>query len=173
MTSTAKPTSKRAEKNSSHKPATTNTKTTARGVRPSPTQSTSEPSEAKKRGVDSSLRVSVNRHGILAAESCRAFMISRQNARGLLSELYQRVGINGTCALLSVPEWKARGWIAGERWAMYPVERKAIWLVWSMIVEPQNLRSLFDVATFGRYLPTTRAPELRAEPTAGGIRKVA
>lgn len=110
---------------------------------------------------------SVNSTGILASEACRVFQHSKKQSLALMQEVANRVGIEGTAALLSLPTWKVKQLLAGDRMTLWPGERKLIWLIHCLVFDPSRLRSLFDVATFGRYLPSSCG--VRA--TRGSVRK--
>lgn len=100
---------------------------------------------------------------ILSAEARRAMLPARKETLSQISDLHSALGIEGISGLLSVEARKVRNWLSGKpNWAIYPPERKLIWVLHSMVFHPERLRSLFDVATFGRYLPD----DMRGLPAA-------
>lgn len=82
---------------------------------------------------------------------------SRQEALRMLTELFLSLGQHEVASLLSCPSYVIQGWLAG-RVKLWPRDKRIIWLTWSLVFKPANFRSLFDIATFGRYLPSCGVP---------------
>ena len=68
----------------------------------------------------------------------------------MLREIQAVAGVPGCSALLSEHNWMIAGWIAG-RAKLRASDKKAIWLVHSLMFHPEHLSSLFHIATFARF----------------------
>jgi hypothetical protein len=63
--------------------------------------------------------------------------------------LHQRLGRHGVSAVLGVPWRTLLGWRDGK--VPSAVAMRTIWLIWCLVLHPERLRSLFDIATWGQF----------------------
>jgi hypothetical protein len=75
--------------------------------------------------------------------------IPRHAAIALLEQIIAEVGISGAASCLSHPDWLVSAWLAGS--AIRAHDKKAIWLIHSLMFRPEVLSSPFHIATFGRF----------------------
>ena len=69
----------------------------------------------------------------------------------MLSDLDQRLGRDGACMLLGCPMQSWRRWCAGIA-VPNAVSVRGIWLAWCLLLHPDRIPTLFDVATWGRFI---------------------
>ena len=67
----------------------------------------------------------------------------------MLRSLVGRIGYDGTRLMLGVPARTFDCWRAGKRPEASP--RRLIWICWSLVFRPSNLKSLHTIATWGRF----------------------
>ena len=75
----------------------------------------------------------------------------------MLWDLRRAFGEVPTCWLLGLPVQTFRGWMGGRRVPGAGI--RAVWLVHCLALRPERVRSLFDLATWGRFRVERRAHE--------------
>jgi len=78
----------------------------------------------------------------------------------MLAELGQEFG-HDLATLLGVPVLTLRGWRKGKN-GPCAASRKTVWLTWCLLLHPEKVKTIFDLATWGRFQPTL--------PSSWGIR---
>ena len=99
---------------------------------------------------------------------------SRRSAERMVREIIAEVTLPGCSALLSEQDWMVAAWIDGKA-KLRASDKKAIWLIHSLIFHPEHLSSLFHVATFARFWcgPYTDTGGLKRKRTRGSFPKPA
>lgn len=104
----------------------------------------------------SSYRSYVARKPNLAPSLSYNLGVSREISVILINEMLQKHGYDAVTFLLSVDSWVLKDWASntgnGERKVpMRARDRKLIWLVHSLLFNPELVSSPFHIATFGRF----------------------
>lgn len=71
-------------------------------------------------------------------------------ASAMLADLCALVGDYHTALLLHVPRCQVRAWKAAGK-PPGPRIRGCLWLVWSAVCRPGQVRTVFDIETWGRF----------------------
>ena len=69
----------------------------------------------------------------------------------MLAELAGVMGWRGVASVLGISIRTLDSWRKGENGPSAGA-RKLVWLVWTLVFHPEKLRSLFDVATWGKFV---------------------
>jgi hypothetical protein len=70
--------------------------------------------------------------------------------RSMLAALERRFGSIGARDLIGLDSNIWHDWRIKKRKPSFPA-RKAVWLVWSLTLHPEQVTSLWDIATYGRF----------------------
>ena len=84
----------------------------------------------------------------------------------MVDDLLSKFGRHDTVALLGIPWITVRCWQARRR-KPDACSRRAIWLVWCVVLHPERLESLEDLATWGRLKTEVRRVERPAREWTG------
>ena len=76
----------------------------------------------------------------------------------MLDDLIQFLGFRSAAAVVGVPGLTLRGWQQRRKNPSYAAKR-AIWLVWCLLLHPDRLTSLEDLVTWGRLKTVRRLVE--------------
>lgn len=75
----------------------------------------------------------------------------------MLRQLVAAFGsFDAAAAFIGLPDRDLQGWLlpgGGSDRHMTYAARRVIWLMWSLTFKPQNVRDVFTVATWGKFLP--------------------
>ena len=100
--------------------------------------------------VESPISLCVADDRDLSASLATTLAPSRASTCRMLVEIIGSIGLPGAAACLSVPMWLVSRWLAVQA-PLRARDKKAIWLIHSLIFHPEHLSSLFHVATFARF----------------------
>ena len=89
---------------------------------------------------------------------CRAIQPTPDEVAAMISDLRAHFDGDWRPVVLATgtPRRCLSAWIYGEK-APSPTSRRAVWLVWCLIVRPGSLQTIFDLSTSGRFTDRDRA----------------
>lgn len=83
-------------------------------------------------------------------EEARAWLTAVKQQRVTFDEL------SNICGVSDDTVWQ---WCMGSH-QIPPMARRGLWLAWSMLYRPENLRDLFTVATWGRFTQAAKRDKM-------------